>query len=256
MRLPWLQADEPFPPTRLAWPGGSDAPGLLAAGGGLEAHRLVQAYRSGIFPWYSEGQPVLWWSPDPRMVLDTADFRLSRSLRRHIRAGLAEGRLEIRMDHGFRAVIEACAGTPRAGQDGTWILPEMVHAYQRLHAAGFAHSVETWWDGGLAGGLYLMNVGGMVYGESMFAWRTDASKMALAALVAFCRTHGLPWIDCQQQTRHLASLGAAPVARADFERHLAAHCDRTPPAAWRFEPAMWDRLAQGLGTGLDTDEAA
>jgi leucyl/phenylalanyl-tRNA---protein transferase len=242
MRLPWLADDSPFPPTALALDEFTDAPGLLAVGGGLGVERLRSAYRQGIFPWYSEGQPVLWWSPNPRMVLPVAEFRLSRSLRKTLQRFARDPHCEIRIDHDFAAVIQACAQAPRDGQNGTWIVPEMVEAYGRLHRAGHAHSIETWIDGQLAGGLYLINLGRMVYGESMFAWQTDASKIALAALVAFCRAHDITLIDCQQHTGHLASLGARQIPREPFEAHLRDTVDALAPPRWAYDPAHWNHV--------------
>jgi leucyl/phenylalanyl-tRNA--protein transferase len=214
----------------------------VAAGGRVTPARLEEAYRRGIFPWYGAGQPVLWWSPDPRMVLPVAEFRLSRSLRRTVQRFAGTPGCEIRIDHDCRAVIEACATAPREGQDGTWIVPAMVEAYAQWHRAGRVHSVETWIDGELAGGLYAVAIGRMLYGESMFARRTDASKIALAALVAFARTHGIELIDCQQNTRHLASFGAREWPRAAFEAHLARVCGAGDVADWTYHPAMWERL--------------
>ena len=240
--LPWLQPGDRFPDPGQAWGADDPAPGLLAAGGALDVAHLRAAYGAGIFPWFSEGQPILWWSTDPRMVLRPGDFRLHRSLRKTLAAFQRDGDCEIRIDHGFRAVIEACSGAPRAGQRGTWILPQMVEAYCRLHAAGLAHSVETWIDGELAGGLYCVAIGQAVFGESMFARRTDASKIALAALVAFCRHHGIAAIDCQQNTRHLASLGAAEWDRQLFVQHVR-RTKLLPPPAWHFEPVYWNELA-------------
>ena len=164
---------------------------------------------------------MLWWSPDPRMVLRTSEFKLAHSLRKTLHRFVADPRCELRFDSAFNAVIEACANAPRDGQRGTWIVPELRDAYQRWHRAGSAHSIETWVDGRLVGGLYGVNLGRMFYGESMFTHATDASKIALAALVAFCRAHDIDWIDCQQNTAHLASLGAREVSRAAFEAHLA-----------------------------------
>ena len=242
MSLPWLHEDTPFPPTALALDARTDAPGLLAAGGGLAVPRLCEAYRQGIFPWYAPGQPVLWWCPDPRMVLQVRDFKLSRSLAKALRRFLATPGCELRFDHDFAAVIGACAHAPREGQRGTWIVPEMVQAYIALHRAGVAHSVETWVDGRLVGGLYAVSLGQMVFGESMFSHRTDASKIALAALVAWCRANEVPWIDCQQETAHLASLGAAPVPRQRFEAHLMRHIDDRPAPPWVYDPAHWALL--------------
>ncbi|HQU49094.1 MAG TPA: leucyl/phenylalanyl-tRNA--protein transferase [Casimicrobiaceae bacterium] len=224
--LAWLRPDDPFPPIEhaLAAPNG-----LLAAGSDLSPARIVDAYRRGIFPWYSEGQPVLWWSPDPRMVLRTADFRVSRSLARRVR----ERRFGIRVDTAFERVIRGCAG-PRAGQEGTWITAAMIDAYVALHRAGFAHSVEAWRGEVLAGGLYGIALGRVFFGESMFAREADASKVALVHLVAKLRRDGVPLIDCQQETAHLASFGARPVGRRAFAAELARliHCD-APPAPWQ-----------------------
>ncbi|MGH6639017.1 MAG: leucyl/phenylalanyl-tRNA--protein transferase, partial [Polaromonas sp.] len=180
--VPWLAAGEDFPPLESAWGRQDPAPGLLAAGGTLDVATLVQAYSLGIFPWFSLGQPVLWWSPDPRMVLRTHNFKLHRSLRKSLLHFLDDATCEIRFDSAFEQVINACASKPRAGQPGSWIVPDMVQAYCALHSAGHAHSVETWIEGELAGGLYCVNLGRMVFGESMFAHQTDASKMALTAL--------------------------------------------------------------------------
>lgn len=202
---------------------------------------LGEAYRRGIFPWYGAGQPILWWSTDPRMVLRTADFRFHRSLRKTIDRLLADARLDVRFDSDFSRVIRACATTPRKGQSGTWILPAMVQAYIRLHQAGLAHSVETWIDGELAGGLYCVNLGAMVFGESMFSLRSDASKIALAALIAFCRAQGIPLIDCQQNTPHLASMGASLMPRSRFAEHLTHTVTHRPPV-WLFDPVYWIQL--------------
>lgn len=239
--LPWLAPGEAFPPVSSAWGADDPAPGLLAAGGALDVPTLLAAYARGIFPWFSAGQPTLWWSPDPRMVLQVADFRLHDSLRKPLRSGLRQGRIEVRFDHDFARVIRHCAATPRHGQHGTWIVPQMVAAYEALHRTGHAHSVETWWDGELAGGLYCVNIGGMVFGESMFSHRSNASKVALAALVAFCRGHGIAAIDCQQNTAHLASLGAREMARADFLRHVHLATARPAPQ-WRHMSVYWNHL--------------
>ncbi|MBC7917095.1 MAG: leucyl/phenylalanyl-tRNA--protein transferase [Rhodoferax sp.] len=239
--LTLLDPGDPFPDASIAWGEDSDAPGLLAVGGALDVDSLKRAYANGIFPWFSRGQPILWWSPDPRMVLRTADFKLHRSLRKTLLAFRNNPACEVRIDSAFSEVVHACAGAPRVGQDGTWIVAQMVRAYEGLHAAGFAHSVETWVDGELVGGLYCVALGGAVFGESMFARQTDASKIALAALVALCREHQIPMIDCQQNTKHLASLGAREMARAEFVDHVA-HNRTRPPAAWRFEPLYWKHI--------------
>lgn len=211
--LPWLTLETPFPPVKYAL---SDPDGLLAAGADLSVDRLLMAYRQGIFPWFSPGQPILWWSPDPRMVLPTAGFIRHRSLRRRLR----KGGFEFRIDTAFAEVMRACAA-PRAAQQGTWIVPEMQVAYQRLHAAGHAHSAEIWMDGQLAGGLYGVAIGRMFYGESMFSRATDASKLVLALLCEGLERQGCDLIDCQMQTAHLASLGARPMARPDFLQAVA-----------------------------------
>jgi len=239
--LPWLEPGQAFPPVAQAWGANDPAPGLLAAGGALDVPTLVAAYANGIFPWYSAGQPILWWSTDPRMVLPPASFRLHRSLRKTVQALLRDARLVIRMDHDFERVIRACAHTPRNGQQGTWILPAMVHAYTSLHRAGHAHSVETWIDGELAGGLYCVNLGAMVFGESMFSHHNNASKIALAALVAFAHEHALPLIDCQQNTPHLASLGGQLMARERFCHQVRQAITQRSPV-WRFQPVYWKNL--------------
>ncbi len=245
--LPWLAADEPFPSVETAWARNDPAPGLLAAGRALNVSTLLQAYALGIFPWYGADQPILWWSPDPRMVLRTQDFKLHRSLRKSLMRFIDSAGHHIRFDTAFAEVIHACATTPRAGQPGTWILPDMVRAYTALHEAGHAHSVETWMDGELVGGLYCVNLGGMVFGESMFAHQTDASKVALAALVAFCRAQGIAMIDCQQNTRHLAFVGAAEIPRTEFVAHVAKIATETPPR-WRFDPLYWNQILTAKAT--------
>jgi leucyl/phenylalanyl-tRNA--protein transferase len=238
--IDWLDdASLEFPPTTRALGPETDAPGLLAAGGTLTPQRLAAAYRRGIFPWYGPGQPPLWWAPDPRMVLKTADFKISRSLRKTVQRFIATPGCEIRVDFNRAAVLQACAETPRDGQNGTWIVPELQAAYLAWPAL---HSVETWMDGELVGGLYGVNLGRMFYGESMFMRRTDASKIALCALICLCREAGIPWIDCQQNTGHLASLGGAEVPRSAFEAHLAAHVDQPCPTAWTYHPDHWHRL--------------
>ncbi|MBQ1766049.1 MAG: leucyl/phenylalanyl-tRNA--protein transferase [Aquincola sp.] len=241
--LTWLDDEsQPLPDTRRALSADTDAPGLLAAGGRLTTRRLEEAYRKGVFPWFSEGQPVLWWSTDPRMVLPVAEFKLSRSLKKTLARFIRTPGCDVRIDSAFERVIGACAGTPREGQSGTWILPEMVAAYTTWHRAGRVHSFETWMDGELVGGLYGVSIGRMFFGESMFAHRTDASKIALAALVCFCRAHDLPLIDCQQNTGHLASLGAREWPRAQFEAHLAQVLPAAGPRVWSYDPAHWAQL--------------
>ena len=215
--LIWLKSGDPFPSTEraLAYP-----PGLLAAGGDLAPQMLLAAYRQGVFPWYSPGQPILWWSPDPRMVLFPAELKVSRSLRRR----LARQDYEIRWDTAFREVMEACAA-PRPGQEGTWINAAMVDAYVRLFELGRAHSVETWMGGELVGGLYGVSIGCAFFGESMFSRVSDASKLAFVHLVRRLEAAGVGLIDCQMSTRHLASLGAREISRAEFTRRLAELVD-------------------------------
>jgi leucyl/phenylalanyl-tRNA--protein transferase len=208
--IPLLRPDDAFPPVERAL----DEPnGLLAAGGSLSIRRLREAYRRGIFPWFSEGDPILWWCPDPRMVLPTGAAHVSRSLRRRLR----RDDYEVSFDRAFAQVIRACAA-PRAHESGTWLVPAMIRAYERLYDAGLAHSVEVWIDGELAGGLYGVALGRMFYGESMFTRRTDGSKMALVLLAAQLARWQFPWIDCQMRTAHLASLGALDVRRREFVR--------------------------------------
>ena len=247
LMLNWIDDGDPLPPTRLALGPGSDAPGLLAAGGSLTPQRLDEAYRHGVFPWFSRGQPVLWWSPDPRMVLPVAQFTVSKSLAKTLRRFARTPGSEVRIDSAFAQVIEACARTPRHGQHGTWIVPQMVAAYTEWHRRGRVHSFETWVDGRLVGGLYLVAIGRMVFGESMFARATDASKVALAALVCFCRTHGITLIDCQQNTAHLASLGAHEIGREAFEGHVSRTSGEPDIADWTYDSRMWSQL-EGLSS--------
>ncbi len=219
--IPWLETNTPFPDVSHALT--IDAPGLLAAGADLSPQRLLIAYQHGIFPWFSEGQPILWWSTDPRMVLMTDQFRISDSLRktlRRVERSMQEGgRWQVRFDSDFEAVMRACAA-PRRDGPGTWISKDIIAGYSGLHEMGHAHSSELWLDGELVGGAYGVCIGRMFYGESMFARVTDGSKIALAYLVAFLRSHGVAMIDCQQETGHLASLGAAPISRAAFLDHV------------------------------------
>ena len=239
--LPLLSPGDAFPPVSEAWGVAEGADGLLALGGDLSVATLSRAYRLGIFPWFSAGEPILWWSPDPRMVLPVRSFKLHKSLRKTLQKFLADSRCEIRIDCAFRQVLAFCADIPRKGQDGTWILPPMQTAYARMHAAGLAHSVEVWVDDQLLGGLYCTAIGQAVFGESMFARATDASKIALAALVALCRAQGVVLIDCQQNTQHLASLGAYPSSREEFCAHVA-HASQQPPLHWQGDKALLHNL--------------
>ncbi|MFO1319735.1 MAG: leucyl/phenylalanyl-tRNA--protein transferase [Burkholderiales bacterium] len=224
--IPWLDADDPFPPVHRAL---RDPNGLLAAGADLSIPRLLDAYRHGIFPWFSEGEPILWWSPDPRMVLLPAELRVTRSLAKTLR----NRPYEVRFDHDFRGVMRACAA-PRAGQAGTWITDAMIDAYCAFHEAGWAHSVEVRMDGELAGGLYGVGIGRMFFGESMFSRRTDASKIALVHLVRHLEQLDVRIIDCQMRTDHLASLGAREIPRREFSARVAelVH-SRDLPSRWQ-----------------------
>ena len=203
-----LHENTPFPPVEQAL---RQPNGLLAAGADLSPTRLLEAYRRGIFPWFSADDPILWWSPDPRMVLFPGEFRISRSLRKT----LLRGQYQMRCDTAFEQVMRACS-QPREGQNGTWIQEEMIEAYVRLHKAGYAHSIETWMDGELVGGLYGVGIGRMFYGESMFSNKTDTSKIALAYLTAQLKRWNFGMIDCQMNTAHLASLGAREITRREF----------------------------------------
>ncbi|HTC15647.1 MAG TPA: leucyl/phenylalanyl-tRNA--protein transferase [Steroidobacteraceae bacterium] len=216
--ITWLSpkdAPEWFPPLEQAL---EEPAGLLAAGGDLSPERLIAAYRRGIFPWYSPGQPVLWWSPDPRAVLFPEEFHLSRSLAKTLR----NGGFEATLDRDFAAVIDGCAA-PRAASPGTWITSEMRAAYLELHRLSCAHSIEVWRAGKLAGGLYGVRLGGIFFGESMFSRERDASKAALAQLVALCRVNALAVIDCQLPSRHLMGLGARAIPRSQFQALLHEH---------------------------------
>ena len=239
--IPWLDEQTPLPPAHTAQGKDSSLHGLVAAGGELSVSRLLEAYGQGIFPWYSEGQPILWWSTDPRMVLQVSDFKLHRSLKKTLQKFIASPDSEIRFNTAFEQVIGRCATTDREGQPGTWIVSDMRAAYIQLHRAGHAHSVETWVDNQLVGGLYCVAMGRAVFGESMFAHQTDASKIALAALVAFARVHDIQWIDCQQNTKHLASLGAREIPRSQFVEGVKRDQQLKGPT-WAFESSYWRAL--------------
>lgn len=210
--IPWLDPESPFPPleTALAQPNG-----LLAVGGDLSPSRLIDAYRRGIFPWFNEGDPILWWSPDPRMVLFPQELKISRSLRKTLK----RGNYEIRADSAFKQVMEACAA-PRGEHRDTWIHAEMIAAYGKLHEMGMAHSMETWIEGELVGGVYGVAQGKMFFGESMFFRVSDASKIAFVHLVTQLQRWGFEMIDCQMKTEHLASLGAREISRKEFMQKL------------------------------------
>lgn len=214
-----------FPDVSLAL---TDPPGLLAVGASLDPDCLLRAYRGGIFPWYEAGQPILWWSPDPRLVLFPERLRISRSLRKTLR----NGGFEVSFDRDFAAVVRAC-GEPREASAGTWITAEMMAAYERLHRLGHAHSVEAWHEGRLVGGLYGVALGRVFFGESMFHRRTDASKVAFAALVRRLHESGFEMIDCQMETGHLVSLGAETLPRTAFIERLAACDGAAREGTWR-----------------------
>jgi len=229
--IPWLDSGDPFPEVERAL---AEPNGLLAAGADLSLPRLLEAYRNGIFPWFGHDQPILWWSPDPRMVLFPAELKVSRSLARTLR----NARFEVRADTAFDAVIEGCR-QPRRGESGTWITEEMTEAYGTMHRAGFGHSVETWLDGKLVGGLYGVALGRAFFGESMFARVSDASKVALVALARQLQHWDFGLIDCQMNTAHLASMGASEIPRAEFTRRLRELVHYAPvPVPWRLEPMI------------------
>jgi len=221
--------DEPvFPPPDYA-----DPSGLLAVGGDLSNERLLEAYRVGIFPWYSDDQPILWWSPDPRLILDLKDFKISRSLGKTLKKGV----FQVTLDHAFEEVIQACAVVPREAQNGTWITAEMQEAYINLHGLGYAHSVETWFGGKLAGGLYGVSLGKCFFGESMFHLKTDASKVALATLVERLKRWDFHFIDSQMTTEHMVRLGAKELPRRIFLKRLqSALRHPTRRGRWRIDP--------------------
>lgn len=223
--LTWLQRDSlSFPPLEKAL---REPNGLLAAGGDLSPERLIQAYRHGCFPWYQQGQPLLWWSPDPRTVLFPNELHISRSLHKVLRRGT----FQVTFDHDFAAVIQACA-EPRSYADGTWITPSMQAAYMELHRRGIAHSVEAWQDGVLVGGLYGLAMGQLLFGESMFSRTDNASKVGFVSLVSQLKDWGFVLIDCQMPTQHLHSLGAREIPRSEFARYLRQFLDRPNTVDW------------------------
>ena len=229
--IPWITENTPFPPVESAL---RTPDGLLTAGGDLSASRLLDAYRHGIFPWFNPGEPILWWSPDPRMVLIPGEIRISRSLDKVLR----NAAYEVRCDTAFEQVMRACAA-PRARQGGTWIHEDMIAAYCALHRMGYAHSVETWIGGNLMGGLYGVSIGRMFYGESMFSNASNASKIALAHLARQLERWQFGMIDCQMNTPHLATLGAREIPRSEFIFRLQelVHC--APVTDWRFDTDLF-----------------
>ncbi len=226
--IPWLDPDASFPPVESAL---IEPNGLLAAGADLSVERLLDAYRHGIFPWFNPGEPILWWSPDPRMVLFPTELKVSRSLVKRLK----KHDYAVRTDTAFREVMQAC-GAPRDGQAGTWITSPMIAAYSKLHQLGYAHSIETWINGELVGGLYGVAIGRMFYGESMFSRVTDVSKIAFVHLVRQLQRWNFGLIDCQMKTSHLASLGAREIPRAEFSQHLAELVNYPNlPAPWKLD---------------------
>ena len=230
--ISWLRPGDDFPPLTRAL---REPNGLLAAGGDLSTQTLVKAYRQGIFPWFGDDDPILWWSPDPRMVLFPAELHVARSMRKTLRTSA----FEVTADRDFAQVITGCR-EPRSGQPGTWITEQMVAAYLELHRAGYAHSIEVWRDGKLAGGLYGVAIGRAFFGESMFTRVSDASKCALIALTRQLHAWGFGIIDCQMRTQHLSTLGAREIRRADFAQQLTELVDYAPVAApWTIETGAW-----------------
>ena len=226
--IPWITRGARFPSPNTAL---IEPDGLLCAGGDLKPETIINAYAQGIYPWFSNGQPILWWTPDPRMVLFPDEFVISKSLAKTMR----QQKFDVKFDTAFRDVIEGCAA-PREADGGTWIVEEIQDAYTALHKMGHAHSAESWRDGVLVGGLYGVAIGRVFFGESMFARETDASKVAFASLVQKLTRDGFKIIDCQQQTKHLASFGARPISRADFLAKLQSCIDVSQPhSAWTRE---------------------
>jgi len=240
--IPFLGPHDPFPPVDRAL---TDPNGLLAAGADLSPERLINAYAHGIFPWFSDDDPVLWWSPDPRMVLFTSEVHISKSLRKRIRSG----KIRVTFDSCFLQVMQGCAA-PRPGQDGTWITDEMTEAYVRLFEMGHAHSVETWEGDTLVGGLYGVALGRMFFGESMFSRAADASKVALVTLVRQIERWGFRCIDCQMSTNHLSSLGAREIRRSAFLRQIK------PLMRQAGVPSPWKLDADLLGTMVSSGTAS
>jgi leucyl/phenylalanyl-tRNA---protein transferase len=233
--IPWLGARDAFPPVTAAL---RNPNGLLAAGADLSTPRLLDAYARGIFPWFGEDDPLLWWSPDPRMVLWLRELHVSKSLRRTIRTR----RYEVTLDRAFRDVMLGCA-EPRVSAEGTWITAEMIAAYTRLAMLGYAHSVEVWSGAALAGGLYGVALGRMFFGESMFSRSTDASKVALAVLIKQLERWSFELIDCQMATAHLKSLGAREIPRTEFLRHMKRLTNREPiPTPWLLDEDVMETM--------------
>jgi leucyl/phenylalanyl-tRNA--protein transferase len=238
-QIAWLGPQDPFPNPLLEPDPDPSVPGLIAVSEHIYPGQLARAYQQGIFPWYSDNQPILWWSPDPRMVLKPSEFKCSDSLRKIIRSFCQNAQSQVVVDGDFGAVIRSCATSSRKDQDGTWITHEIIDAYTALHEQGHAHSIGILEDGQLTGGLYCVTFGGMVFGESMFSRKTNASKIALAALSAWCLVNEVSMIDCQQETAHLLSLGAAPIARQAFLEQLQISINQTKiEESWTFDKTI------------------
>ena len=235
-QIAWLGPQDAFPNPLLDADPDPSVPGLIAVSERIYPGQLLQAYQLGIFPWYSDHQPVLWWSPDPRMVLKPENFKCSESLKKNIRHFLQDAHSEILVDADFAAVIRACATSSRKDQDGTWITHEIMDAYGAIHEQGYAHSIAIMESGQLIGGLYCVAFGNMIFGESMFSRKTNASKLALAALSTWALQHQVAMIDCQQETAHLKSLGAAPISRQDFLEQLQVSLNQSNiEKSWNFD---------------------
>ena len=240
IRLPWIEPGDPFPPTTRALTDQHGANGLIAASQSLTPELLEKAYKEGIFPWSGSGEPILWWTPDPRMVLEVHDFRCRRSLRKTIRQAV-ESDYEIRVDSCFQEILMRCSA-PRQGQNGSWITPAIIQNYLKLQESGLSHSLELFQGDRLTGGLYLVSIGKMMFGESMVSLEPNASKICLAMLVQWAKRNGGQYIDCQQQTQHLQSLGAQPISRRQFERNLEEEIAK-PGFPWQETPprlTLWE----------------
>jgi leucyl/phenylalanyl-tRNA--protein transferase len=233
MSVPWLETDEAFPIPSDAFNPDPEVPGLIAISETISPEQLLRAYGQGIFPWYSDGQPILWWSPNPRMVLKPKNLKISRSFKKDIKNILMDRDWEIKVDEDFHETILSCATQSRYGQDGTWITHAIMHAYGVLHEQGYAHSVEIFHQDRRVGGLYCVNIGQMVFGESMFSKTVNASKIALASLSAWCIAQDIEMIDCQQETDHLTSLGGKAIPRDEFLAYIKKQCSAKNPE-WRF----------------------
>jgi leucyl/phenylalanyl-tRNA--protein transferase len=235
-QIRWLGPQDSFPDPLLTPDPDQSVPGLIAVSERIYPNQLLRAYQLGIFPWYSDEQPVLWWSPDPRMILKPNDFHCSESLQKSIRHFCQDAPSEILVDADFGAVIRECATSTRKDQDGTWITHEIMDAYTTIYEQGYAHSIAVVENGAMIGGLYCVAIGSMVYGESMFSRKSNASKIALAALSAWCIQNQVVMIDCQQETGHLRSMGAKPIPRLDFLQQLQASLNQTNIIkSWKFD---------------------